>query len=153
MWMFDELYFKYQKLLNKDNVCFFLLPFVFIVKFVALPSKCGWSIYTTESFSEMLSFRPHSHLQKQNLHFYQDPWEIPTQSECEKHYFMDVVINEAGYGPLITVPTNGYQRDHCSGSSDFFWEAKNSIFLFEIWFLNVGLIFFFFPPWEPNKAY
>lgn len=103
MWMFDELYFKYQKLLNKDNVCFFLLPFVFIVKFVALPSKCGWSIYTTESFSEMLSFRPHSHLQKQNLHFYQDPWEIPTQSECEKHYFMDVVINEAGYGPLITL--------------------------------------------------
>ena len=66
MWMFDELYFKYQRLLNKDIVCLLL---VFIVKLIALPSKCGWSIYTTERFSEMLSFRPHSHLQKQNLHF------------------------------------------------------------------------------------
>lgn len=82
---------------------FFYFHLYLLLKFVALPSKCGWSIYTTESFSEMLSFRPHSHLQKQNLHFYQDPWEIPTQSECEKHYFMDVVINEAGYGPLITL--------------------------------------------------
>ena len=28
MWMFDELYFKYQRLLNKDNVCFFTSVFI-----------------------------------------------------------------------------------------------------------------------------
>jgi hypothetical protein len=30
LWMFNELYFKYQRLLNKDNVCFFIYFLVFI---------------------------------------------------------------------------------------------------------------------------
>lgn len=72
MWMFDELYFKYQRLLNKDNVCFFyfcfylywrLIPSLATQRMVGRPAASA----PPESFSEMRSFRPH--LLAQDLRF------------------------------------------------------------------------------------